>query len=743
MKFLPYVLTARHLCFPPRFTILIPCALSSRVSFLECLGTPDSTGCTISSLPFCAFSYPQNPLSKPWHASGQPENDEPDAKRSKPRMVEKKGKIMIRMCWSFRGIACLLAVFTGLLASPVFAQISRSTASFEQVIGQSYTHTRWFPNIAAPYLQPHVPPFQLRNSPLLDELIQNGVMHLSLSDAITLAIENNLNIAVDRYNPEYAVIDKVRTESGQSERGISGAFGSNALFSGALGGGVTAASSGFSSSGQGGTGASGVGIRGASAVGSYDPVIGISGAWGYSVTPLDNAIINGTNILSGNVGEYNVFFGQQFPTGTSYSISVGGLRQSINALDYIYNPDVTTGLTIGVTQSLLNGFGYRYGAKFIRIATNNIGISKDYFMEQITTTIQQVINDYWTLVQDKENVDVAQEAVNYNQQLVKQNQEQVRIGTLAPSDEVQAQSALAAAEQTLITAQITYRKQQEAMKTDIAKRVSPPLTTALIHPTDTLPKPENNPVPPVELAIDEAHKDRPEVDLNNLNLKNEDVILKANRNSLLPTLNAFATYGPSGLSGLLSGAAAGSQFAAAGIAPGGLGTNLSQLLRNRYPSYSAGFTLVIPIKNRAAQADAARALLEQHYLRTVSQQDLNSIDQAVRQAEIGVTLGQKGIASAQNAVNYAREQYTNEEKKFRLGESTVALVIQMQNSLTQAEGQLVTSQFNYAQSLVQFQTATGTLLQKNNVVLTDALTGTAPQRTPNIPGTPLSEDSKQ
>jgi len=646
---------------------------------------------------------------------------------------------MTRINTNARGIACLLIVLMGLLACPLFAQISSSTASFEQVIGQSYTHTRWFPNIAAPYLQPHVPPFELRNSPLLDELIQNGVMHLSLSDAITLAIENNLNIAVDRYNPEYAVIDKVRAESGQAYRGIAGPFTSSALFSGALGGGIAAASSGFASSGEGGTGASGVGLRGASAVGSYDPVVGISGAWGYSVTPLDNAILNGTNILSGNLGEYNVFFGQEFPTGTSYSISIGGERQSINALDYIYNPEVTTGLTIGVTQSLLSGFGYRYGAKDIRIAANNIGISKDYFMEQITTTIQQVINDYWTLVQDKENVDVAQEAVNYNQELVRQNQEQVRIGTLAPSDVVQAQSALAAAQETLITAQITYRKQQEVMKTDIAKKVAPPLITAQIHPTDTLPKPEDNPVPPVEVAVDEAHKNRPEVDIDELNLKNQSVVLKANRNSLLPTLDVFATYGPSGLSGLLSGAATTSEFASAGIAPGGLGANLSQLLRNRYPSYSAGFTLAITIKNRAAQADAARALLEQHYLRTVSQQDLNNIDQAVRQADVGVTLGQEGIAAAQNAVAYAREQYMNEEKKFKLGESTVALVIQMQNSLTQAEGQLVTSQFNYAQSLVQFEDATGTLLKKNNIILTDALTGTAPRRTLNIPGTPVSQ----
>jgi outer membrane protein len=645
---------------------------------------------------------------------------------------------MTRFSRKIREIACLLAILTGLLASPVFPQISSSTASFEQAIGQSYTHTRWFPNIAAPYLQPRVPPFQLRNSPLLDELIQNGVMHLSLSDAITLAIENNLNIAVDRYNPEYAVIDRVRAASGQATRGVAGAFSSNALFSGALGGGLSTAGSAFSAGAAGGA-TGGVSLRSAGEVGSFDPVVGFSGEWGYSVSPLENSVLNGTNVFSGNLGEYNVFFGQEFPTGTSYSISVGGFRQSVNASDFLFNPELVTGMTIGISQNLLNGFGYRANAKFIRIADNDLGISKDYFSEQITTIIQQVIDDYWTLVQDKENVDVAQEAVNYNQQLVGQNQEQVRIGTLAPSDVVQAESALAAAQQTLITAQITYRKQQEAMKTDIAKKVAPPLITAQIHPTDTLPKPEDNPVPPVEVAVDEAHKNRPEVDLDELNLNNEAVVLKANRNSLLPTLNAFATYGPSGLYGDRVLFSPSNEFAPIGTVPGGLGTALTQLLHNKYPSYSVGVSLAFAIKNRAAQADAARALLEQHYLRTVGQQDLNNIDQAVRQADVGVTLGQEGIASAQNAVNYARQQYVNEEKKFRLGESTVALVIQMQNSLTQAEGQLVTSQFNYAQSLVQFEDATGTLLEKNNIVLTNALTGTAPRRNLNIPGTPVNQ----
>jgi outer membrane protein len=629
-----------------------------------------------------------------------------------------------------------------MLATPVYAQISPSTSSFEQAIGSSYTHTKWFPNVAAPYSQPHVPPFHIRNSALLDELIQNGVMHLSISDAIALAIENNLNIAVDRYNPEYAVIDKVRAASGQATRGVAGPFSSNALFSGALGGGIAAASSGFSSRGAGSNSGS-IGVTSSSAVGSFDPYIGISGGWAYDQLPLTNSVLNGTNLLAGNIGQYSVFFGQELPTGTSYQVSAGGFREGTNASETIYNPEVLTGLTVGVYQSLLNGFGYRANAKFMRIADNDIGISKDYFKQQITAVIQQVINDYWVLAEDKENVDVAQEAVNYNQQLVKQNQEQVRIGTLAPLDVVQAESALATAQQNLIVAQTSYRQQQEVVKTDIAKRVIPPLLTAQVIPTDTLPQPGATLIPSLDEAIKEAHQNRPEIDLDQLNLKNESVVLKANRNSLLPTLNAFATYSTSGLAGdelcFASGCGA-AGFAPGPVVsklPGGLSQSLSQLFQNRFPSYSVGFSLVVPIRNRAAQADAARALLEQHYLRTLSQQDLNNIDQAVREADVAITQGEARITAAQKAEDYAREQYTDEEKKFKVGESTVALVIQMQNSLTQAEGNLVTAQAGYANALIQFEAATGTLLQQNNIELTDALTGTPPHRRPNIPGTPV------
>lgn len=624
----------------------------------------------------------------------------------------------------------------------LYAQGQNTTnpeSAYDQAIANTYTHQKWFPNIFDPYVNPSVPPLSLANSQLLNELIQNGTMHLSLQDAIALAIENNLDIAVARYNPQYAQIDKVRADSGQATRGIQGAFSSSALFAGALGGGVGAASGGFVQ-GTAGSALGGVSVNRVSSVGSFDPVVGFSAGWAYSASPLASSIVNGVSLLTGNTGEYNAFFGQEFPTGTSYDVTVGGARLSTNALTNIFNPQVVSSLSIGVEQPLLNGFGRRANAKFIRIAENDIGISKDYFREQVATTIATIMNDYWTLAEDKQNVSVAEEAEKYDEKLLADNKRQVQIGTMAPIDVIQAEASLATAQQNLIVAQTTYRQQQEVIKTALSKQVTGPLVTAQIEPTDPLPTPKPNDVTDLVTAIKMAHENRPEIDLNALNLKNEEVVLKANRNALLPTLTAFASFTPSGLSGNHRIFAPGAGFTPGPVTatvPGGIGDALSQIVHSTYPNYSVGFTLAMPIRNRAAQADAARALLEEHYLRTTVQQSMNNIDQAVRTAEIGVVQGKARVDAAVKAVTYARQQLVDEQKKFQVGESTVTLVIQMQNALTTAEGTLVTARTGYAQALTTFEQATGTILKKNNVELVEALTGHV-SRTPNIPGTPLS-----
>ncbi|MGH9356563.1 MAG: TolC family protein [Terriglobia bacterium] len=645
---------------------------------------------------------------------------------------------MNRISYPVITVLTLLAAFAAL--PRLLAQESAASENaFDQTVSRNYTNTRQFPDIFGPYLNPRVPPFQLANSALLDELIQNGKMRLSLQDAIALAIENNLNIAVARYNPQYAQADRVRAASGQATRGIQGAFTSSALFSGALGGGISTVTSSNASQAAGSATGGGNGIFNVGPIGSFDPVVGFDAGIGRHVAPLSTATVFGIPVLSQNTAQYSGFFAQEFPTGTSYAVSLAGFRQSTNSSAVVFNPETVAALSIGINQHLLNGFGYRANKKFIRIADNDIGISKDYFKEQVITAIAQIETDYWNLVEDKQNVLVAQEAVTYYNKLVSDNQKQVQIGTLAPLDVIQAQSQLATGRQNLIVARTTFQQQQEVIKTDISKQVTGELLTADIEPADALPMPGPHDVPSLDQALELAHANRPEVDLNGLNLKNEQIVLKANRNSLLPTLDAYASFQPASLSGnhLLFGPSINGFIGPViGRSSGGIGQAFSQLVRGDYPSYSVGLTLQMPLRNRAAQADAARALLEQHMLRTQVQQTLNAIDLSVRQAEIAVVQGRARVDAAQKAADYAQQQYVDEQKKFRVGESTLTLVIQMQNNLTQAEGTVVQARAGYATALTQFQQATGTNLAANHVELVEALTGHV-NRMPNIPGTPF------
>ena len=638
----------------------------------------------------------------------------------------------------------LSVVLCLVLAAPVKLSAQQAaekgpTLTGSSIVNTNYTRTGWFPNFTQAYVNPRVPSIQLENSPRLTEMIQNGKVDLSLNDAISLAIENNLDISLQRYNIAYAKMDIIRAASGGATRGVTGAFSSSALFSGALGGGISVSSAGGGGGAAGGATGAGAGAFNIGPIGSFDPVVGFTAGYADQVTPLGTTTVTGVPSLTQHSSSYSGFFGQEFVTGTSYALSLGGFRQSTNALTNIFNPQVVGGLTFAINQHLLNGFGYRANAKFIRIAATDLKISTSYFRQQVIATMTTMLGDYWNLVTDKENVRVAQEAVTYAQKLLEDNKRQVEIGTLAPIDVVQAESQLATAQTNLVVAQTNYLQAQSVIKTALSKRVTADLAAAEINPTDSLPEPHPGDVPELDEAVKVARANRPEIEQGLLNLQNENVVLKANRNGLLPTLDFFAAYRPSALSGnrLIFGAPAAGSFLAPviGETPGGIGGAFTQLFQNQYPNYSVGFTLQMPIRNRAAQADSARALLEQRSLRTQLQQTENNVEQDVRNALIAVTQAKAQIEAAQKAVEYARQTLDAEQKKFKVGESTVFQVIQQQNNLTTAEGTLVTAHSTYAKALTQYEQATGTTLSKNNVEISDAVNG-AVSRPPNIPGTP-------
>ena len=612
-----------------------------------------------------------------------------------------------------------------------------------QTPAMSFANTRWFPTIWEPYGSPMVPEPKMTNSERLHSLLRDGKLHLSLEDAIALALENNLDIAVSRYSLSYAQTDVLRTQGGGAARGFSGSFTSAALFAGALGGGV---SSNVSSSGGRTGGATG----GASATqlggGTFDPTAFFSLGWDRNTTPLGTSVVTGVPYVTSQGTNYFTGINQTFQTGTSYEVVLGGARGTSTSLTQVYNPFVNTFLAVGFTQPLLNGFGRRANATQIRIAKNDLKVADSVFRQQVITTVAQVLNLYWDYLSFKENVGVAEQALAYSQKLLSDNKRQVEIGTLAPIEVVRAESEVASDQQKLIVAQTSLQQQAELIKTALARKVDGELMSAQLDAVDKLPEPRPDDIPPLEEALKVALANRPEIEQTELKFRDQDYTIQARRNSLLPSLNVFATYIASGLSGNQSlcppgdiALAAACETTAGTLVPplsipsNGVSQALTQTIQGHYPDYSFGVNLSIPIRNRSAQADAARALLERRQLETQLQQYKNNIAQQVRNAEIGVIQAKAQIEAARKAVTLAKQTLDAEQKKFQLGESTVFLVIQAQRDLSTAEGNEVAARSTYAKAFTEFQKQTATILKQYHVEMSDAVSGHV-VHSPNIPG---------
>jgi outer membrane protein len=565
------------------------------------------------------------------------------------------------------------------------------------------------------YAAPYVPPAKLTNSPRLQELILNGQLKLSMEDAIALALENNLDVAVARYNLPLAQANVLRTKGGAAARSVAGANVSSAQFSGALGSGL-GSSGGFGSGG----GLAGGGVNSVSPFNCCDPYFTVAYGYGHTINPENISVAAGVPVVKADSSFGYAGLSQGFLTGTSFTAYVYSYGQADNDTTQLFNPYVTSYMSVGVTQNLLSGFGYRANAVFIRQAQNLVTYSKSVFEQNVIAAVDNVMTLYYDLLADQEAIRVAKESLGYAQKLLADNQTEAHIGAAAKLEVVQSEQDVATRQEDILTAENQFSQDEQSMKAAISKNFNSELAAVHIDATDRLPEPHPGDVPPLSDAIQEALKNRAEIQQAQINLRDQEYVIKYDRNLLLPTLNAFATYSPSGLS------------AAAGPA-------LNQLFRNRYTGYSAGFTLNIPVHNRVAQADAAQALVEQRQLAMKLQQAQNQAVWDVSKAVSAVHQAQGQLDAAINVANLARQSLSMEQTKFKVGQAPASEEIAAQTSLATAEDNVVKDRATYAKALIQFEQATGTILQRNNIFLQNAIEGHVP-RPPNIPGTPIGAD---
>jgi outer membrane protein TolC len=595
----------------------------------------------------------------------------------------------------------------------------------------------------------NVAPPNLTNSALIDSVIRDGKMYLSIDQAVALALENNLDIAIQRYNLITADVDILRTNSGSAALGVN-----TGLVQGTPGGPTLTATTGTSGGGAGGTsiGLAGAGAGAAgivtstqgegSVIDNFDPVLTGQIQGQRATTPQSNIIFTGTPKLTQNTNIYNFNYTQGFSTGTLMTVGFQNTRSASNALFNTVNPYVQSTLNFQLRQHVLQGFGFNANQRWIRIARNNRAIMDSAYENQIMTTVSQIQNIYWDLVNAYENVKVQQRALDLAQKTLSDTEKQVEIGTLAPITVVQAKSSVATAMQNLTVAQTNLQLQQLLMKNAITRNNTDPiLANAPVIPTDTLQINEPFEVPPVEELVAKALKNRPEIIQSRINLTNREVGLKAIKNLQLPTLDLYAFYGASGLAGDQNfyntcgnpGAPPNNCIPPGTIPNTGYGHAFGNLFNSSAPDKGIGVNLNIPLRNRQNQADQVRSVIEYRQAQMSALQQENTITLQVRNAQFTLTQNYAALQSAVAARDYARENLDAEQKKYSLGASTSTLVLQASSALTTAESNVLAAATNYEKSRVQLDLFTADTLSKLGIDFGEAESGKV-QKMPKVPG---------
>src|ERR1700677_1227317 len=604
-----------------------------------------------------------------------------------------------------------------------------------------------FPDPVGPYTPRHVAPPNLPNTPGLEELMHDGNLYISMNTPVTLPIENNLDIAIARYNLNIADTDVWRAKAGASTLGVNSGVVQNTPGGGVGGLGTQVGS------GQGGTsvaaGGAGAGSGGlvVSTLGSgplitsFDPVLTGTLQIDHN-TLLSSSIF--TPLSPQNTTTGNFSYQQGFAWGTNLSVGFNNTRQtSGNAPFTTLSPQLNSSFNFKLTQHLLQGFGFAPNTRYIQIAKNDREISDVAFRLQITTTVDQIENMYWDLVYAYENVRVQNDQLAFAQRTLSDTKKQVEIGTLAPIEVVRAQSTVASNQQTLTLALTNLQLEQLLMKNALSRTlVDPALADAEVIPTSTMELSAQEPVLPTQDLVNDALSHRPELAEQRINLSNTEISNKAIRSALLPSVDLFAYYGGSGQGGNSNPnyvCTSATEFPVCGLTspapvppsvsyPG----TLNQLVNSTASDKGAGIAINIPLRNRAAQSVHVRGEFEYRQAQLRIQQIENQLRIEVRNAQFGVQQNRASVASAQAAVDLARQSLDAEQKKYALGASTSTLVLQNDAALTQAEVTLVSAKALYEKAEVELDRSIGLLLDHAGILISEAERGPV-THTPNIP----------
>jgi outer membrane protein TolC len=601
--------------------------------------------------------------------------------------------------------------------------------------------------VTGPYRSSEKSANDLADSTRIESLMRAGNLYLSMQDAIALALENNLDIAIQRYGPQLADAAIELAEAGGFARGVSttvtaGPASSTVSSAGTTPGATQSAGAASSNASSSAIGASVISASGP-AIPSLDPALTGTLNWGHVTTPQSSAFVTGTNALiqRQNLGNFGVSKG--FLTGTILNLGLNNTNTSGNNPRNDFNPSTTSSLGISITQHLLQGFGTAINSRQIHIAKNNREVSDLTFKLQVETTIAAVMQLYWDLVAFRDAVQVAKDALTGSQQLLENNRKQVEVGTLASIEVVRAEAEIASREQALLAAQTRVDQQATILKTALSRTGVANLALASAHiiPTDRIRVPAVEPITPIQDLIAQALASRPELAQSRIQLTNQELTIRGSKNGLLPTLDLVAGASNGALAGQPNPLPAlpGSPHSNTAFFIGGYGTVLAQLFARNFPNYSVGLNLNIPIRNRAAQAQVATDQLTYRQQQLVLQRLENQVRVDVQNAQIGVSNARAQWIAAQKSQVLQQQTLDAEQKKLQLGASTTYNVILAERDLVTAQSNTVAAEAAYAKARVELDRSTGQILYNNNVSMAEATKGVVARPPSTIPDTPQGQ----
>ena len=583
--------------------------------------------------------------------------------------------------------------------------------------------------------------------------MKDGKIYLSLSDAIALAIENNYDIAIARYDLDIADTDILRTKAGFSPLGAP-----SGLVTGTQGGSVTVLTTGGGPGGTtGGSGGAGTGPQGQSfttagagpAPELLDPSVTGTIEFQRARQPQSNTLFSGGKTsLTTNTNLYNFGYTQGFVTGTALDATITNQRITTDSPFTVYSPQLNSIFKATVTQHLLQGAGIWINKRFMYQAINDRRITDSGFRLQLLYTVNQVESIYWGLVSAYEDVQAHERALAQSTKLSEDTHKQLEIGTMAPLDVVQADSTVATDKQALTASQNTLNYQQQIIKQAIARNLNDPrLATAPVIPTDRISTDQiQEETQPVEDLVQTAFKNRPELEQAALTLRNDEITLKGARNALLPALDLYGFYGSSALGGSQSPNAinfrTNAPYDPGSFPSSGYGTVLTNLFNSTSPDKGAGFSLTIPIRNRSAQAQQERSLMEYRQAELRLAQLYTQIRMQVVNAQFALTNDRALVQASLAARDYAQQSLDAEQKKLHLWASTTANVWQQERSLATAENNLIAANASFAKDRAGLYQVLATTLQHYGINLQDAAKGTV-NTAPTVPGVQPASTTNQ